>query len=228
MFLSVKNNTLTIQRSENLEIFKICPSREITCKIHGVFGIIIFNNIQYLVIIKESNVVGKINGFSVHEIKKVLIYILEDRHKIKNSIEKYLYEFFKIPGIYFSEYKLYGQANNDFLFNNVALENYHKSYQYFGLYCIQGYVEIYKNLILISRRSYKRCGTRYFSRGCNNEGHCSNFVETIQILGNTNFIQIRGSIPFLWKHKVNYKYSPEIIIDNNLIKMKILIISPLN
>lgn len=48
--------------------------------------------------------------------------------------------------------------------------------------------------ILISRRSWKRAGTRMFSRGIDSEGSVSNFVETEQIVEKendlTSFVQV--------------------------------------
>ena len=57
---------------------------------------------------------------------------------------------------------------------------------------------------LISRRSTKRAGTRFFRRGCDSNGNVANFVETEQICehgehGIASFIQTRGSIPLFWK-----------------------------
>ncbi len=35
---------------------------------------------------------------------------------------------------------------------------------------------------LISRRSNRRAGTRFFARGCDGDGDCANFVETEQLV----------------------------------------------
>lgn len=72
---------------------------------------------------------------------------------------------------------------------------------------IQGFVKQIRVqdalLYLISRRSYYQGGTRYNSRGCDIWGNASNFVETEQILSFESqlfsYMQIRGSVPFLWK-----------------------------
>lgn len=72
---------------------------------------------------------------------------------------------------------------------------------------------------LISRRSVKRAGTRFNSRGVDHDGNVSNFVETEQIVENTerkrlfSFVQIRGSIPMMWRQTVDYSYKPQIEID---------------
>ena len=84
---------------------------------------------------------------------------------------------------------------------------------------------------LISRRGVGRVGTRYFSRGIDQQGNVSNFVETEQILythtappsgaggaanrldGNLHaHVQIRGSIPVFWQQQVNVKYKPRLAL----------------
>lgn len=57
-------------------------------------------------------------------------------------------------------------------------------------------------LILISRRSRFRAGTRYKRRGVDDNGKVANYVETEQILKFNqhivSFVQTRGSIPVYW------------------------------
>lgn len=59
------------------------------------------------------------------------------------------------------------------------------------------------NFYLISRRSIFHAGTRYLTRGIDDDGHVANFVETEQIIkyGNhlMSFVQIRGSVPIFWQ-----------------------------
>lgn len=75
-------------------------------------------------------------------------------------------------------------------------------------------------LILISRRSVYRAGTRFYMRGAGLDGHSANFVETEQIIqfdkgGDprkrylTSFLQIRGSIPLYWSQKPNLRWQPD-------------------
>ncbi|KAH0519989.1 Synaptojanin-2 [Microtus ochrogaster] len=56
---------------------------------------------------------------------------------------------------------------------------------------------------LISRISCERAGTRFLTRGVNDDGHVSNFVETEQTIymddGVSSFVQIRGSVPLFWE-----------------------------
>ena len=61
--------------------------------------------------------------------------------------------------------------------------------------------------MLISRRSSARAGTRFHSRGIEESGNVSNFVETEMVVSFNNdsctfsHMQIRGSIPLFWSQK---------------------------
>ena len=70
---------------------------------------------------------------------------------------------------------------------------------------------------LISRRSNKRAGTRFFRRGCDSTGNVANFVETEQIVeyGDviSSFVQTRGSMPMFWSQIPNLMYMPKPTLD---------------
>ena len=81
----------------------------------------------------------------------------------------------------------------------------------------------YLTLTLLSRRDKSRGGLRFLSRGSDDKGNCTNFVETEQIFcvniesGYRFFshLQVRGSIPFLWKQTPNLKWAPSVKIEVN-------------
>jgi hypothetical protein len=88
---------------------------------------------------------------------------------------------------------------------------------------------------LISRRSQERAGTRYFSRGLDEQGSASNFVETEQLLlcdpskslVQTNslclsYMQTRGSVPAVWRQIPNIRYTPYLWIDSDLSNEKVI------
>uniref|UniRef100_F6YM78 Phosphatidylinositol-3-phosphatase SAC1 n=2 Tax=Ciona intestinalis TaxID=7719 RepID=F6YM78_CIOIN len=68
------------------------------------------------------------------------------------------------------------------------------------------------DLILVSRRSTLRAGTRYFVRGLDKQGDAANFVETEQVVVYArhicSLVQTRGSIPLLWSQRPNLRYKP--------------------
>lgn len=90
----------------------------------------------------------------------------------------------------------------------------------FLIFCVEGFIEFQSLTIhqkkitfgLISRRATGRVGTRYHSRGIDDKGNVSNFVETEQILqvddDLCSFVQVRGSIPLFWRQNINIKYKP--------------------
>jgi len=79
-------------------------------------------------------------------------------------------------------------------------------------------------IILISRRSRHRAGTRYKRRGVDTDGHVANYVETEQILVYhhyvLSFLQVRGSVPLYWSQP-GIKYRPPPKLDNTPEESKI-------
>ena len=76
------------------------------------------------------------------------------------------------------------------------------------------------DLLFISRRSCFHQGCRFTKRGLDSNGHCANFVETEQTLlfpdGRvTSFVQVRGSIPTVWKSPCTLKYEPLVQINRD-------------
>lgn len=86
---------------------------------------------------------------------------------------------------------------------------------------ILGYVDVRQGLVngkavqmaLVSRRGANRPGLRFTARGADVHGNCSNFVETEQIVSHgdaySSYVQIRGSIPLLWKQEACIRYKPK-------------------
>ncbi|KAF3310481.1 hypothetical protein TWF173_009481 [Orbilia oligospora] len=93
------------------------------------------------------------------------------------------------------------------------------------------------SFIVITRRSRFRAGTRYFSRGIDENGNVSNFNETEQIIitGSVgtglagydktasqekqqvqimSYVQTRGSVPVFWAEVNNLKFVPKLLIRN--------------
>lgn len=59
-------------------------------------------------------------------------------------------------------------------------------------------------LTIISRQSSRRAGTRFNSRGIDDDGHVANFVETEMVLWVApgiafSYVQVRGSVPIFWE-----------------------------
>ncbi|XP_066331792.1 phosphoinositide phosphatase SAC7-like [Miscanthus floridulus] len=116
---------------------------------------------------------------------------------------------------------LWRQAEPRFLWNAYLLEPLieNKLNQYL-LPVIQGSFQNIQaevgsekaNVTLIARRCTRRIGTRMWRRGADAEGYAANFVESEQIMQSKGFtasyVQVRGSMPFLWEQIVDLTYKP--------------------
>ncbi|GAB2282470.1 GTPase activating protein (GAP) for Rho1p [Dionaea muscipula] len=117
---------------------------------------------------------------------------------------------------------LWRQADPRFLWNNYMMEMLidNKLDQYL-LPIVQGTFQHFQAAIgkdivdvtLIARRCIRRTGTRLWRRGADPDGYVANFVESeqvIQMKGFTaSFVQVRGSMPFLWEQIVDLTYKPK-------------------
>ncbi|TFK71771.1 inositol polyphosphate phosphatase [Pluteus cervinus] len=60
-------------------------------------------------------------------------------------------------------------------------------------------------LSIISRLGWKRAGTRFNTRGVDDDGNCANFVETETIFTTdqhcVSYVQVRGSVPLFWEQQ---------------------------
>ncbi|CDW87718.1 phosphatidylinositide phosphatase sac1-like [Stylonychia lemnae] len=119
-------------------------------------------------------------------------------------------------------------AFNDHLFNEIPSNDYAP----FIVPCIYGFVYIKPVqlestkliLTLISRKDCRRPGRRFISRGIDENGNVSNYVETEHLityydqqkLRVASFVQTRGSIPLIWSQKPTMKYSPAVKVNQNI------------
>ncbi|KAF5753100.1 phosphoinositide phosphatase SAC6 [Tripterygium wilfordii] len=117
---------------------------------------------------------------------------------------------------------LWRQAEPRFLWNNYMLEVLiDNKLDPYMLPVIQGSFQNFQTAIgkdivdvtLIARRCTRRNGTRMWRRGADPDGYVANFVETEQIFQmngfTASFVQVRGSIPFLWEQIVDLTYKPK-------------------
>lgn len=198
---------------------------------YGIYGEIEVNEGTYLVYIKETRIVGEINGKKVYEIiscRAICIDGLADP-----TVTKMLDEFFKMPGLFYSECNLSSigsllSDNTDFVYNFIPLSKYQQKNPLaaeFGVNIIQGYfgqefltgkVEI--DCTIISRRSWRNAGTRYYARGADSNGDAANTVETLLIAETADktdmYLQCRGSIPLSWEQRIDLSYKPPVRMGN--------------
>ncbi|XVF16018.1 hypothetical protein REPUB_Repub09cG0205800 [Reevesia pubescens] len=117
---------------------------------------------------------------------------------------------------------LWRQAEPRFLWNNYMLEVLiDNKLDPYLLPVVQGSFHNFQAAIgkeivdvtLIARRCTRRNGTRMWRRGADPDGYVANFVETEQIVQmngfTSSFVQVRGSMPFLWEQIVDLTYKPK-------------------
>jgi len=97
---------------------------------------------------------------------------------------------------------------------------------------IYGYVFIHTlhfdqkkaEFLLLSKKDCNRLGRRFVSRGLDEDGNASNFVETEHIIVHyeqdsyrvASYVQTRGSIPLIWTQTPTLKYNPKLSIEPNM------------
>lgn len=187
---------------------------------YGIYGLLKREG-KHIISISKVRRVGEIFSHGVYEILGVQIISIVSGDE---EILEYIRNMFK-GGIYYSKYPIYkrdGSDDSDFLFNKNLLDSFHElvrgDTEPVTVKCICGYFYgvNYETVgfSLISRRSWKYSGTRYFRRGCDLEGNAANYVETEQILYDkdkkSSFIIIRGSIPMRWKQDPEFFKQPKI------------------
>lgn len=241
--------------AEKLSKYKM----ESPLKIFGVFGQIDINGIEFLVLISKAENVAEIGKLPVYVIRSVK-FLTISKQKYKNfEYEKcwdYLEKMKKFlkAGFYFSyDYQIHrlfdGKltytdedvvscfSDNIFAWNAKALKPLiaKPTDWCFFVPIIQGFVGSIGvkefNYVVVSRRSYLMGGTRYNSRGIDNNGFVGNYVETEQIVETSNsiftFKQFRGSLPFYWeqtglKAKVKIHQTMDINVDRFLKHLNVM------
>ena len=248
------NNLIKVEHPDILQekiIFK-------NIKVKAILGIIHIINKNYILFVKSSDKIGKINNEEIYMITEVDFFEIslnnnkkeetKEIKQIKEGISKLLklgfyYSFgFNLTNSLQNQSKiLYSLKskkdfiinNNDFGNNNIELKlkkiyvtsnkKYFFNYKLYKNFInketnepidynfivpiICGYVGMFYfmlngkffQFILISRRSQNFAGTRYNTRGINDEGNVANYCETEHILtfGDIicSFSQLRGSAP---------------------------------
>ena len=248
--INVIKNIIKLENPEILQkkvVYKMINAK-------AILGIINIREIEYLLFVTSSEIVGKIKNEIIYRISEVdfceipngqIKYNDEEQiNQIKNGIAKLL----KL-GFYYSfgldltnsqqnQAKILYDKKNKNKLTNLNLDNFedkikriymtsYKKYFYnYNLYkrfmnndtkepidytfitpIICGYVGMFDyqinnkevQIILITRRSQNFAGTRYNTRGINDDGNVANYCESEQILisGDSmcSFSQLRGSAP---------------------------------
>ena len=222
------SNNIVIDREE-MKVLNTQPSFHSSYDLffETVIGVYKIANYQFCAVTTQSEVVceklniRKVTGYEVIQITKG-----ETNTQYQNMIKKGLSHCF----MYYStdrelsntlqEQTQYKLPREKFVWNWEAKQNtidYHL--EYYVQNFIAGNIETFQrhdyDFILISRRSTAMAGTRYWTRGADDDGFSANFVETEQIVikGDEKFafVQVRGSVPLSWTQYPNLEAKPLIV-----------------
>ncbi|KAF9586399.1 hypothetical protein BGW38_005676 [Lunasporangiospora selenospora] len=199
---------------------RISPDEEVMT-IYGIMGFIRLLAGEYMVVITDRTRVGRIVDHDIFKLKDYKILPVARNNLALSDTQA--------DERFFWNYRLQSK------FIEHTRRNKDQDLSNFILPVVNGFVEIKAaevnkkpfTFALVSRRSRHRAGTRYFSRGVDQQGNVSNFNETEQIVvvggspqGATNFVpttrtvfshvQTRGSIPIFWAQINNIKYTPKL------------------
>ncbi|KAM7260053.1 hypothetical protein ACFE04_015794 [Oxalis oulophora] len=202
--------------------------------IFGILGMLKLLQGSYLVAVTERECVGTYSSNPIYKITSLKTFPCDhslnnstpEQKKVESDFTTLLSVAEKTHGLYFSydtnltlttqrlhdlgdESKLlplWRQAEPRFLWNNYMLEVLiDNKLDPFLLPVIQGNI--------LKLRCTRRNGTRMWRRGADADGYVANFVESEQIVQmhgfTSSFVQIRGSMPFLWEQIVNLTYKPD-------------------
>jgi synaptojanin len=197
--------------------------------IFSILGVIVIDSVLYLTVTTDADIIGSIHNSNIYEIKgtELIPFVPNTIEPETQASEKDNISKLFTSGFYFSYYydltrsmqnssnqeNLHSRADKSFywnleLYRDLILQGVDTQWL---IPVIQGFISVQQTvckennitLILISRRSCDRTGTRYNCRGVDDEGNVANFVETEQILITNNnyfsYVQVRGSVPIYWE-----------------------------
>lgn len=186
------------------------------------------NDCWYLAAVTGAKYVSNI--WNIRKIENVKVVQISE--KGDNDVKELIEDSLKLCSLYFSttndlSLSLQSQvkrwkSRKSFIWNEKPLEKlksiYNDKFNNIVVNVIAGFVVCFKYddfiLSIVSRRSNKRAGARYWCRGADENGYVANFVETEQLIlkGNKmySYVQIRGSIPVSWKQTPTLKILPSI------------------
>ena len=226
IYLVMERNTHRIYSIDSFSFSeKGIPPEEIWfIDIYLLLGVIPIGTGTFIAVATKAETRGDFFGSTIYEIKEAEL-IEFTRTEEPKSLESHKVNIQKLlsSGFYFSyRYNLtrqVGTQNNGAAPHSEADKRFYWNYKLYQEFLaqgldtvwlipiIQGFVSIFHenhtSLVLISRRSCERAGTRYNCRGIDEGGNVANFVETEQILvvneSAYSFVQIRGSVPIYWE-----------------------------
>jgi hypothetical protein len=200
-------------------------------KPHSILGILKIENYDFLVYVKVCQSVGVIEGAEIFKVKEADLIPIADEITANNlssdikAMMTGIKNFLALGFFYSFHYDLtnskqkqqkiksnniFEAADRTYFWNDGLYKKFGNVNKIWMTVMICGYVGLMTqsinnseiNLCLISRRSVHHAGTRYNTRGIDDDGHVANFCETEQIIKFSNhilsYVQFRGSAPIFF------------------------------
>ncbi|TVU25729.1 hypothetical protein EJB05_28234 [Eragrostis curvula] len=234
LFLSVNRTNGSMNLVEELPPCSLSANPKVQI-VFGVIGVLKLAFGTYFIVITDRDCVGSYLGHAIFKVTGLKVLPCNNSQSTSSAEQKKMETEFselldaaeRTIGLYFSyganltvtsqrlhelgdDFKslpLWRQSEPRFLWNGFLLEPLIENK------IIQADVRSEKvNVTLIARRCTRRIGTRMWRRGADPEGYAANFVESEQIMQakgfTASYVQVRGSMPFLWEQIVDLTYKP--------------------
>uniref|UniRef100_A0A0D9YTK8 SAC domain-containing protein n=1 Tax=Oryza glumipatula TaxID=40148 RepID=A0A0D9YTK8_9ORYZ len=192
--------------------------------VYGVIGVLKLSVGSYFLVITGRDCVGSYLGHAIFKVTGLKVLPCSNsrstsgnQSKMETEFSELLHAAEKTIGLYFSYdinltltgYIILVMSSNHFRFGDSWTSTCCQSFKA-NIHAEVGSEKV--NVTLIARRCTRRIGTRMWRRGADPEGYAANFVESEQIMESKGFtasyVQVRGSIPFLWEQIVDLTYKP--------------------
>ena len=224
-------------QSQTLESTRFTTKIQQSYHIEEIIGFLNINSTLFVIVVNEKKDVCCIEKKTIYQVETIELFPILPLENWKSMNQVTKEEMTKVKTmlndceLYYSyglDITLTCQGRYEMLFpdtrffwNEHLVEMYQMNYEHWIVMFIDGFIKSIPlgnsqnetQYILMSRRDKSRAGLRFSSRGADSDGNVSNFVETEQIIVNSNYItsftQIRGNIPLIWKTDKNDVFSPK-------------------
>uniref|UniRef100_A0A0E0NGC2 SAC domain-containing protein n=1 Tax=Oryza rufipogon TaxID=4529 RepID=A0A0E0NGC2_ORYRU len=210
----------------SMNLVEELPPRDSSTKpkcqtVYGVIGVLKLSVGSYFLVITGRDCVGSYLGHAIFKVTGLKVLPCSNsrstsgnQSKMETEFSELLHAAEKTIGLYFSYdinltltgYIILVMSSNHFRFGDRQNQDFYGT----NIHAEVGSEKV--NVTLIARRCTRRIGTRMWRRGADPEGYAANFVESEQIMESKGFtasyVQVRGSIPFLWVQIVDLTYKP--------------------
>ena len=146
-------------------------------------------------------------------------WYFSDEYDLTNSLQQFVNSNYSLRNK-----RLEYMYNSDWIDDFLKLKSYEWITGFISGYISIGFTHVGTSsscdIALITRRDKRRQGKRWIIRGCDFDGNSANTAETEMVLLTEqqgkehlfSYVQLRGSMPFIWKQSPDLKWSPKVTI----------------